>query len=260
MKFYIEPKLFEEHPNLKVGVVLVKGFDNSRRNSSVESLLRGICAQKTREYSDTDLDSLDAIKCWNEAYVNFGINPKKYSPSIKSLLKRVSQGKEIPHVNALVDIYNYFSLKYGLPVGAENLDWLCGNLRLTYTKGGEAFRPLGSIDVKEAREGEVAYLDDGGITCRYWNYKECERTKLTEKTVNAAIIIEDLSDMHMDKFGGILREMQNAIIKYLGGQIEPYIMTKDSPAIEIGVEGRPSADDSKVTNQEKAYYLERHQS
>ena len=74
-----------------------------------------------------------------------------------------------------------------LPIGGEDMDWLAGDLKLTFTKGKEAFRPLGSIDVEEASEGEVAYMDDGGITCRYWNYRECERTKLTEKTKNAFV-------------------------------------------------------------------------
>lgn len=260
MKFYIEPNIFENYPLLKIGVIVIRDFDNSRRNSSIESLLRGIAAQRAKQFADANLDEVEEIKCWNQAYGNFGTNPKKYQPSIRALIKRVSQGKEIPHINALVDIYNYFSLKYLLPVGSENLDWLCGNLRLTYTSGKEAFRPLNSIDVKEAKEGEVAYMDDGGITCRFWNHRECERTKITSKTTNAAIIIEDLTGMHVDKFGEILREMQNSVIKYIGGQIEPHIITKDSPAVDFGVTGRTTADDSKVPQQEKAYFLEKIQS
>ncbi|PIR54649.1 hypothetical protein COU74_05170 [Candidatus Peregrinibacteria bacterium CG10_big_fil_rev_8_21_14_0_10_36_19] len=258
MKFYIDEKVFEQHPQLKVGIILIKNFDNMRRNSSVESLLRGTCAQKAKIFANQELDSIDEIKYWNEAYVHFGVNPKKYTPQIKALARKIIQRKEVEHINTLLDISNYFAIKNLIPVHAHDLDWLCGDLRLTYAKGVEAFRAINTIEVKDAKEGEIAYMDDGGITNRYWNHMECERTKITNKTVNAVMIVEDLSDMHMDKFGEILREMQNSVIKYIGGQIEPYIISKGSPAIEMGIEGRRSADDSKIPQQEIAYFLENH--
>lgn len=254
MKFVIEQEVFNQYPDLKIGLIVVKGIDNARRNSNIESLLRGACAQKGREFANKELDEEPKVKCWYDAYGRFGINPKKYPPSIAALLKRVSAGKEIPHVNALVDLYNYFSLKNLITVGGEDLDWLCGDLRLTFTKGGEAFRPIGSIEVERAKEGEVAYMDDGGITCRYWNHRECERTKFTEKTRNAVIIVEDLSHMHMDEFGALLKEMQNGIMKYIGGQIEPYILTEDRAEVDFGIQGRTHVDDSKVPQQEKAFF------
>lgn len=255
MKLRIDPKIFEQHPDLKIGAIVIKGINNAKRVSAVESLLRGICAQRGKQFAEKDLSEENMIKCWNQAYGRFGINPKKNMPSIAALLKRVSSGKEIPHINILVDLYNYFSMKLLLPIGGEDLDWLCGDLNLTFTKGGEAFRPIGSIEVERAKEGEVAYIDDGGITCRYWNHRECERTKFTTKTSNAVILIEDLSRMHMDEFGSILKEVQNAIIKYVGGRIEPYILNEESPEIDLGIQGRPQADDAKIPEQEKVHYM-----
>jgi len=255
MQFKIEPKIFESYPDLKIGLIVIKEMDNSRRISSVEGLLRGICAQRSREFAEKELIEEPMVKVWNEAYGNFGVNPNKFKPSIVALLKRIKSGKELPHINPLVDLYNYYSLKFLLPIGGEDLDWLCGDLKLTFTKGGEAFRPLGSIEVEEAKEGEVAYMDEGGITCRYWNHRECERTKFRSKTSNAVIIIEDLSKLHLDQFGIILKEIQNGLIKYIGGQIDSYILTEDNPAMEFGVEGRKNVDDSKIPRQEKAHFM-----
>ena len=256
MKFNIDPKIFEQHPDLKIGIILIKGMSNTRRISDIESLLRGITAQKSKEFATKDLNGEYPIQVWDQAYGKFGINPNKHIPSISALIKKIKTGKELPNVNSLVDLYNYFSLKYMLPIRGEDMDWLCGDLNLTFTKGSEPFRPLGSIEVERAKEGEVAYMDNGGITCRYWNHRECERTKFTKKTVNAAIIIEDLTKMHMDQFGTILKDIQNTIIRYIGGQIEPYILNEEQPSIDFGIEGRTHADDSKVPQQEKAYFQE----
>ncbi|MBI4235094.1 arginine--tRNA ligase [Candidatus Peregrinibacteria bacterium] len=254
MKLIVEKEIFNNYPNLKLGLIVIRGLDNTRRNSNIESLLRGIGAQRAKEFADKELDNEPKIKTWYDAYGRFGVNPKKYPPSIAALVKRLKDGKEIPHISALVDLYNYYSLKFMMPIGGEDLDWLCGDLRLTYTKGGEPFRPLGTIDVQNAKEGEVAYLDEGGITCRYWNHRECERTKFTEKTKNAVIIVEDLNNMHLDQFGGMLKEIQQGIIKYLGGQIEPYVLIEEKNSVDFGIQGRKNADDSKIPQQEKAYY------
>lgn len=256
MKFTIDPEIFRQYPDLKVGAIVIKNLNNNRRISSVESLLRGVCAQRIKEFADKDISNEPFLQAWNAAYGKFGINPNKFPPSISALLKRIKAGKDIPHINPLVDLYNYFSLKYMLPIGGEDLDWLCGDLNLAFTKGAEPFRPMGSIEVDQAKEGEVAYMDQGGITCRYWNHRECERTKFTNKTVNAVILVEDLAKIHMDHFGEIIREMQNAIIKYIGGQIEPYILTEENNTIDFGIQGRKNADDSKVPQQEKAHYFE----
>ncbi len=60
----------------------------------------------------------------------------------------------------------------------------------------------------------------------------------------------------MDEFGKMLREMQNSIIKYIGGQIEPYILTEDRTSIDLGIEGRKNVNDSRVPQQEKAHFIE----
>lgn len=257
MKLIIDQKIFEQNNDLKIGAILIKGMNNSKRVSAVESLLRGVCAQRTKEFAEKDVYDHPMIQPWSQAYGKFGINPKKFPPSIAALLKRLKSGKEIPHINLLVDIYNYFSLKYVLPIGGEDLDWLCGDLNLTFTKGGEPFRPIGSIEVEEAKEGEAAYMDNGGITCKYWNYRECERTKFTAKTVNAVILIEDLSKMHMDQFGMILKEIEGTILKYIGGHTETHILNEENPSLDLGIAGRKHSDDSKIPLQEKVHFMEK---
>jgi len=257
MKLIIDQKIFEQNNDLKVGAILIKGMNNSKRVSAVESLLRGVCAQRAKEFAEKEIYDNPMIQAWSQAYGKFGINPKKYPPSIAALLKRLKSGKEIPHINLLVDIYNYFSLKYLLPIGGEDLDWLCGDLHLTFTKGGENFRPIGSIEVQQAQEGEAAYMDNGGITCRYWNYRECERTKFTPKTANAVLLIEDLSKMHMDQFGMILKEIESTILKYIGGHTETYILNEENPALDLGIAGRKHADDSKIPIQEKMHFMKK---
>ncbi|MFH1284507.1 MAG: phenylalanine--tRNA ligase beta subunit-related protein [Candidatus Peregrinibacteria bacterium] len=255
MNLNIDKKIFEENPNLKIGVILIREVNNIKRVSDVEGLLRGISAQRGREFAEKDIHEDHFIRVWDYAYGKFGINPRNFHSSLVALLRMSKEGREIPHTNALVDICNYYSLKHLIPIGALDVDWLYGDLELMYTKGGEAFRPADSIEVQDALLGEIAYLDKGGIISRYWNHGKCERTKITQRTVTAAFIVEDLSKMHMDQFGKILRDIENGIYRYIGGEIESHILTEENSSLDFGVNGRQTADDSKIPKQEKAYFM-----
>ena len=52
---------------------------------------------------------------------------------------------------------------------------------------------IGGKENEPAEKGEVIYADGEGALCRRWNWRECERTKLTESAKSAAVYIESLN-------------------------------------------------------------------
>lgn len=44
---------------------------------------------------------------------------------------------------------------------------------------------LGDDEADNALSGEICYLDDEGAVCRSWNWRDGQRTMLTEHTKNA---------------------------------------------------------------------------
>lgn len=255
MKFSIDPKIFTQYPNLKLGVVTAKNINNAKRVSTIESLLRGASMQRKREFEKKPLEEDPRILKWHEAYSKFGAKPSSYKCSIEALIQRILEDKLIPHVNSLVDLYNYFSLKHVIPVGAEDIDKFFGDIALTTASGIESFRPIGTVEIKNPKPGEVIYKDRGGVICRRWNYRECERTKITDQTQNAMVVMEDLNDIPIDKFEAMLYELQDLIEKYIGGDVAVYILNEGSNELDLEIEGLKKADDSKLSEKEKAYFL-----
>jgi hypothetical protein len=49
--------------------------------------------------------------------------------------------------------------------------------------GGEAI-------IEHPDPGEVAWCDDGGVTCRRWNWRQCRRTQLRDDTTTALFILD----------------------------------------------------------------------
>lgn len=130
------------------------------------------------------------VEAWHEAYRGFGVNPRRARPSVDALLRR----PELPGINRVVDAYNAISVRYGLPIGGEDLDAYDGPARLVRAGGDEAFATVkdGEPVVEHPEPGEVIWRDDAGVTCRRWNWRQCTRTHITERTKNALFILERL--------------------------------------------------------------------
>ncbi len=119
-----------------------------------------------------------------------------------------------------MDIYNAISLKYALPVGGEDVDAFVGDLRLTVTEGGDAFLPLGEDEAEDSTlPGELCYLDDAGAVCRCWNWRDGQRTALTDDSRNAFLIIECVEPARVDDCRAAIDELAELVERYLGATI-----------------------------------------
>ena len=72
----------------------------------------------------------------------------------------------MPYINTLVALFNYFSLKYVVPSGGDDLDQVKGDLRLTLAKGNERFTPFNAEEIEHPDPNEVIYVDDVSVMCR----------------------------------------------------------------------------------------------
>ena len=133
------------------------------------------------------------IKSWREAYKAFGASPKKFKPTHEAYVRRVARSEEWPApICPIVDLYLVNQVDHLLPHGGYDLDSLVGDVELIRASGGEIFEPLGGGQ-ESVEAGEVVYRDEGGVLTRRWNYRDCDRTKITAETKHFALMIESPS-------------------------------------------------------------------
>jgi len=232
MAIKISKKILEKYPELNIGVVIAKNLDNSKYNEEISQMIREI-EKKTREEIDPEkVKEIPIIAKWREIYKSFGAKPGEYRNSVEALIKRVLK-TELYKINALVDIYNYISIKHIMTVGGEDIEGIEGDLILDFAKGDEDFIPLGEQENKSPWKGEVVYKDDKGIICRCWNWREGDRTKLTKNTKNAIIVIENLLPENNEKLKKALKELKGLLGKYCNADCEIKILNKENSEEEI---------------------------
>lgn len=226
-RFIIEDDFWSLFPQSKIGIVICQGIDNSIRDVDLyEKLLQEAEKEAHKFLSLEEFSSNPVISVWREAFQKFKTK-KGARCSIEALLKRVKNGNQIGTINPLVDIYNSISLRYGLPCGGEDMDTFVGDIRLTQANGNEPFIPLGSDENASPYEGEVVYKDEEGAICRCWNWREAQRTMLTENTKNAFLCIELIDETRSDEFHRALQELADLVPKHLGGRVQIEVLDRN---------------------------------
>ncbi|MBW5468124.1 hypothetical protein GPJ61_09680 [Brevibacillus formosus] len=223
-RFIIEDDFWTLFPHAKIGIVICQGIDNSRRDvEKYEKLLHDAEKEAHKFLRLEEFSSNPVISVWREAFQKFKTK-KGARCSIEALLKRVKNGNPIGTINPLVDIYNSISLRHGLPCGGEDIDTFVGDIRLTQADGNEPFIPLGQDENASPYEGEIVYKDDVGAICRCWNWREAQRTMLTENTKNAFLCIELIDETRSDEFQMALKELSDFVPHHLGGMVKMEVL------------------------------------
>lgn len=164
MNYRIMPEVFQLFPDFYRGVVVAGNAKNGPSDPEILSSLLGLEEKIKNEH--LDLASDPRLKIWEDAYVKFGSNPKKYTPSINFLVSRIKEGKSIRSISTIVDLFNVVSLRYLVPCGGDDVDTVEGDLTLGIATGKEIFAPLFKPDaVEHPSPGEVIFLIKKAAAC-----------------------------------------------------------------------------------------------
>lgn len=233
MDVRISEEVVRLYPDLMLAVVVARNLDNHGVNEELGSLMKLEQENARKLFASTSTIAQHAsIAAWRDAYRRFNVG-SDYRSSVEALVRRSVRGDPLPRINMIVDCYNVVSVKYLLPVGGEDLAKLQGDLELVRARGDEAFTALGQTVNDPPDHGEVIYRDAQGCICRRFNWRESDRTKLTQATRHGLLIIEGLPpaiDIELkeaaDALGALLERFTGAHCTY-------FLMHAGRPSITI---------------------------
>jgi DNA/RNA-binding domain of Phe-tRNA-synthetase-like protein len=84
------------------------------------------------------------------------------------------------------------------------------------------------------KPGEVIYRDRAGALCRRWNWKEAERTKLTEATRDGFLVVEALPPVMREDLVAALNDLAEMVRSHCGGAVRTAIL--DAAHLETSLE------------------------
>ena len=206
-------------PEFRVAVVTAEEIDvGAERPPELAATIADREAACRRQWAGTELAEIPGIAAWRKAYRAFGIKRTSYRSSVERLVKNVLAGRGLRAINAFVDAYNAVSLAHVMPLGADDLDKVAGDLAFRYSRLGDQFLDMAGAgeegsEADPPKEGEVVYADGEKILCRRWNWRQDMRSLVTPLTRGAVVTVQsngvgdveaaaaDLSDL-LRRFAG----------------------------------------------------------
>jgi len=206
-------------PEFRVAVVTAEEIDvGAERPPELAATIADRVVACRRQWGGTELAEIPGIAAWRKAYRAFGIKRTSYRSSVERLVKNVLAGRGLPAINAFVDAYNAVSLAHVMPLGADDIDKVAGDLAFRYSRLGDQFLDMAGAgeegsEADPPKEGEVVYADGEKILCRRWNWRQDMRSLVTPLTRGAVVTVQsngvgdveaaaaDLSDL-LRRFAG----------------------------------------------------------
>lgn len=233
-KIIIDEAFWDVFPGAQLNVLVITNIQNQctkEKQAYFAELLKDASNEAKQYLTNETFSKNTVIDEWRKAFSQFKTK-KGARSSIEALLKRVNQDRAFTPINPLVDIYNSISLKYAVPCGGEDLQLISGDLHLGKAKGGESFLPLGADQDAPALPEEIIYYDNEGAICRCLNWREAQRTMLTEETTDAVLVIESINEDQALRAEQAMEEMKVLMNSFFQTECVITTLSKDNSCFE----------------------------
>jgi DNA/RNA-binding domain of Phe-tRNA-synthetase-like protein len=189
--FSYDPQVIDRYPTIRAGVIHATDLSNGASPPELADLYREEQRKKAAFLAETPIAEIPSIAAWRRAFSGFGVKPTQYRNAAEALLRRLSKAGDIPSINLLVDLGNFISIRYALPVAFFDQAAVTGATTVRFADGGEAFTDLGSGNSVHPEAGEVIFVDDAGqVSARRWCWRQSAQSATGPTTTDALVTVE----------------------------------------------------------------------
>jgi DNA/RNA-binding domain of Phe-tRNA-synthetase-like protein len=215
-KVTISEKCLGIYPWMKFGYCLVKNLSWGEASGFLRD------EQKETEYYIRG-NSQDLVEKAKRISRFYKVQGEKNRSHIESLIRSVSNGKDIKPVNPIVDSVVIAELRNALAMGVHDLDRIQGDIVLDVAEGGEKFTGIGNRTIT-TRPNEVVLRDQGGIWASYTQGPDVV-TVVDGATKNAMILGFFTPETSQESMELGIREAVDLLLRAAKGEADKTVIT-----------------------------------
>ena len=163
-------------------------------------------------------DDKPEARGYHELYAKIGKAPGEIVSPLESLSAYIFDSGlgRIPQINAVVDLYNVYSLRTGLSIGAHDREKIRGAIYLDVAEALRSYQPLGAQEEVQIHPGEYYWRDNEQVLCRL-DVKQGEATKVDEQTRHIVLIVQGHGNIAPDIVRRETKALCREIVDLCGG-------------------------------------------
>lgn len=228
MEVSLNPSLNIQHPELKIGIIHYTKIVVAESPQMIKGRMQLYQENLYLEMQEIPVTERLGIAEWRQLWKKFGADPNRYRHSTESLMRRISKQNYLTPFQSAVDLNNFFSLQYEIPVGLYDIAYLKGNVEIAlgnvetgYEGLNGRFNTLNNILYSSDLEGAFGSP-----------FVDSKRTAVSETTTDALQIFylrPSLSDnqcKELDSAGKMFNQIH-------GGDYNTALLTNAAPSTTL---------------------------
>jgi DNA/RNA-binding domain of Phe-tRNA-synthetase-like protein len=202
-------------PHVRAAIIEASGVAVVKHDPRLWGEIEAAVGRMRDAYAGLEPSQIEGLRPARDLYHRIGVDPTKLRPSSEALLRRVLRGASLPQINSLVDINNWCSLEFLLPIGLHDVGRVVGGLVLRRGEPGEGYDAIGKGWY--GVEGRLVAADDRGPCGSPTS--DSQRTMITPETTRCLMIVYAPGQFDVPALEGHAATAASRITRYAGGEI-----------------------------------------
>ena len=172
-------------PHFKLGIIEYKGITVGNSPQMLKGRLQLFQESIFFDLEGKSVTDLPGIQEWRQLFKRTGKDPNRYRHSAEALYRRVQKQNYLASTQSAIDVNNFFSLQYQVPIGIYDMEKLQGAVTIRIGEENEEY--LGLNGRANSLNHLIISSDELGPFGS--PYVDSNRSPVTELTKNALQII-----------------------------------------------------------------------
>lgn len=177
------------------------------------------------EMQETPVTERPGIAEWRTLWKSLGADPNRYRHSAESLMRRIAKQNYLTPFHSAVDINNFFSLQYEIPIGIYDVNKLEGDITISLGNEDTGYEGLNGRfnslkNILYSRDNEGPFGSP---------FVDSQRTAVTEQTTDALQIFYLRPSLTDEECKQLLTSSGKMFTQVNGGDYTIDLLVKEHP-------------------------------
>ncbi|TKC18054.1 B3/B4 domain-containing protein [Robertmurraya kyonggiensis] len=221
MEIHLSPQICEKVADFKIAAIQYQNIEVGPSPQMLKGRLQLFQESLFFELEDKNVTDVNGIIEWRTVFKQTGKDPNRYRHSAEALYRRVQKHQYLSSVNSAIDVNNFFSLQYQIPLGIYDMKALSGDVTMRLGAEGEEY--IGLNGRANNIHNLIVTADDHGPFGS--PFVDSERSAVSESTKDTLQIVYLSPSLSMDEAEKMVQSLEKMFVQIHGGDSTHKIIT-----------------------------------
>lgn len=204
----------------KFGIIFYKDIIIGSSPQMLKGRIRLFQESLHLDLEDRDMKDIPGVAEWRSVFKETGTDPSRYRPSVEALYRRIKKGQFLEPFNSAVDLNNFFSMKYEIPLGIYDADKITGDVRIAV---GDETASYEGLNGREIKLFKMLHTSDEAGPFGSPFVDSC-RTAISEESTSALHVVYFKPSMESGECEEMLAAISEMFLQVHGGTSEYWVL------------------------------------